>query len=204
MLNEITKTEEPAAVQTVLNGSTCFSCGCPPTSDGQDPCIANLPATVHACCGHGDTGTADYPKGVRALIVDPANPVRHKQGYVSLLDGRTLRFPGTVGGKRVRAVVDAVLVGAELPADFIWDDKPSWWTGVKNLAQLSWAAYYHKYAYARWVVQAGGKYPKGYVRDERKHSWTTGLDDAQIRFVLEHQQEIHAECVRKALRAVPA
>ncbi len=31
----------------------CPSCKCPPTEDGHDPCIENLPGVFHACCGHG-------------------------------------------------------------------------------------------------------------------------------------------------------
>jgi hypothetical protein len=204
MRNEITKAEVSAAVQSAPDGAACSSCGCAPTLDGQDACIANLPATVFACCGHGDAGTADYPEGATYVIVDVENPVKYKQGYASLLDGRTLRFPGTVGGKRIRAVVEALLDGEELPSDFAWDDKPGWWTGLKNKAQFNWAAHYHKYECARWVVKAGGKYPKNYIRDERNHCWTFGLNDAQVQFVFRYQQEIYAECVRKALRAVPA
>lgn len=46
-----------------LNGATgyapedhwpCGKCGASgPTEAGHDPCIANLPGVVHACCGHG-------------------------------------------------------------------------------------------------------------------------------------------------------
>lgn len=32
----------------------CGHCGAPaPTTEGHDPCIANLPGVIHACCGHG-------------------------------------------------------------------------------------------------------------------------------------------------------
>lgn len=32
----------------------CRRCGAEsPTAEGHDPCIANLPGVVHACCGHG-------------------------------------------------------------------------------------------------------------------------------------------------------
>lgn len=31
----------------------CPVCGELPTPEGHDPCIANLPGVVNACCGHG-------------------------------------------------------------------------------------------------------------------------------------------------------
>jgi hypothetical protein len=31
----------------------CERCGRPPTRKGHDPCLANLPSVVNACCGHG-------------------------------------------------------------------------------------------------------------------------------------------------------
>lgn len=31
----------------------CPRCGLPRTDKLQDPCIADLPGVVHACCGHG-------------------------------------------------------------------------------------------------------------------------------------------------------
>jgi hypothetical protein len=31
----------------------CPKCGEKRTKDGQDPCIANLPGVINACCGHG-------------------------------------------------------------------------------------------------------------------------------------------------------
>lgn len=47
----------------------CKGCGAvSPTPEGHDPCIANIPGVVHACCGHG-TG----------------------HGYVMFEDGRTIR-----------------------------------------------------------------------------------------------------------------
>jgi hypothetical protein len=46
----------------------CPRCGEFPTSEGHDPCIANLPGVSNACCGHG---------------VEP--------GYVQLNNGRTIR-----------------------------------------------------------------------------------------------------------------
>jgi len=35
------------------NPRPCVLCHKLATSDGHDPCIANLPGVNHACCGHG-------------------------------------------------------------------------------------------------------------------------------------------------------
>ena len=51
------------------NPRKCPKCGLYPTSEGHDPCIANLPGVIYACCGHGISGTA----------------------YVMLTDGTTIR-----------------------------------------------------------------------------------------------------------------
>jgi hypothetical protein len=32
----------------------CAKCGQPPTENGHDPCIANFPGVIYACCGHGN------------------------------------------------------------------------------------------------------------------------------------------------------
>jgi hypothetical protein len=31
----------------------CDRCGLPPTKKGHDPCLADLPGVINACCGHG-------------------------------------------------------------------------------------------------------------------------------------------------------
>jgi len=36
----------------------CGKCGMPPTKDGHDDCIANLPRVLNACCGHGNINEA--------------------------------------------------------------------------------------------------------------------------------------------------
>lgn len=38
------------------DGGLCNFCDRPPTAEGHDPCIANLPGVEYACCGHGETG----------------------------------------------------------------------------------------------------------------------------------------------------
>jgi hypothetical protein len=47
----------------------CAECNLLPTKDGHDPCIADLPGVIFACCGHGNLG----------------------QAYVAFADGRTIR-----------------------------------------------------------------------------------------------------------------
>jgi hypothetical protein len=44
----------------------CGHCNRPNSPEGHDPCIANLPDVITACCGHGDDGTAyvQFPGGV--------------------------------------------------------------------------------------------------------------------------------------------
>ncbi len=37
-------------------GEKCARCGLTRTPEGHDPCIANLPGVVGACCGHGVAG----------------------------------------------------------------------------------------------------------------------------------------------------
>jgi hypothetical protein len=33
----------------------CHRCGLSPTRKGHDPCLADLPGVINACCGHGVT-----------------------------------------------------------------------------------------------------------------------------------------------------
>lgn len=54
----------------------CISCGERATSDGHDPCIANLPGVVNACCGHGV-----------------------EEGYIMFADGRMVKGTFTVENK---------------------------------------------------------------------------------------------------------
>ena len=54
--------------QDWINGR-CSLCKGTRTPEGHDPCIANLPGVLFACCGHGNT-----------------------PGYIKFEDGRCLRF----------------------------------------------------------------------------------------------------------------
>lgn len=50
----------------------CNNCRQRRTPEGHDPCIANLPGVLFACCGHGN-----------------------EEGYIKFEDGRCLRFMPT-------------------------------------------------------------------------------------------------------------
>lgn len=93
----------------------CKGCGACIKQGEQDPCIANLPGTLNACCGHGRETTA----------TGKPNP-----GYVGLEDGRTFRFSGTVGGEAIRRAVELALAGEELPEGFEMDEEKMWWEGL--------------------------------------------------------------------------
>ena len=95
----------------------CVGCKAQCDEGGHDPCIANLPGTLNACCGHG-------------LDVTPVN--HNPNGYVALEDGRTFRFSGLVGGTRIRQAVDAALKGEALPEGFTLDEKKMWWAGLTD------------------------------------------------------------------------
>lgn len=104
----------PVTAETVR---PCKGCGACIKNGEQDPCIANLPGTHAACCGHGCETT----------VTGKSNP-----GYVALEDGRTFRFSGTVGGERIRQVVEAVLAGEALPEGFEMDEEKMWWHGLTD------------------------------------------------------------------------
>ncbi len=88
---------------------------------GHDPCIADLPGTVQACCGHG-------------LELTPVT--KSPNGYVGLRDGRLFRFPGNVGGERIRLAVQAALAGQLLPEGFTFQAQNMWWEGLSDAQRL--------------------------------------------------------------------
>lgn len=46
---------EPAIMvnSIVTDNRPCARCGRPPTRDGHDACLGEIPGVLHACCGHG-------------------------------------------------------------------------------------------------------------------------------------------------------
>lgn len=52
----------------------CGYCGLMTTKEGHDPCIANLPGVINACCGHGVSSESyiQFENGVivRGFIID--------------------------------------------------------------------------------------------------------------------------------------
>ena len=52
-----TTSNDPRWEYAIHNGrkvhSKCKFCGQPPTPEGYDHCIGELPGVLHACCGHG-------------------------------------------------------------------------------------------------------------------------------------------------------
>ena len=120
------------------NPRPCLGCKVKIQHGEQDPCIANLPGTLNACCGHGRERT----------------PVSGGlAGYVALRDGRTFRFPGTVGGEAVRAAVDLAIADKELPEGFVFDEEKMWWYGLTD-AQVAYVhANTRRAIFADWRVR---------------------------------------------------
>jgi hypothetical protein len=88
----------------------CAKCKLSIGEDDHDPCIANLPGTATACCGHG--------------LVD-SNPKLRPWGYVVLKTGRHIQFQGDVGAERIRQAVDEALSDRPLPDGFAYDGGPA-------------------------------------------------------------------------------
>src|SRR5579875_1074104 len=77
------------------NPRPCLGCKARLTPGSHDPCIANLPGTYQACCGHG---------------LDRAPNSGRPNGYVGLTDGRTIEFSGLCGGARRQAASRGLLL----------------------------------------------------------------------------------------------
>ena len=50
--------DDDSTVKDNWQDRPCGKCGESFTEDGHDPCIANLPGVMNACCGHGDDSEA--------------------------------------------------------------------------------------------------------------------------------------------------
>lgn len=97
------------------NPRACLGCAKRVGHGEHDPCIAGLPGTRNACCGHGREHSARGQS--------PA-------GYVALEDGRTFRFSGLQPADKIHAAVAAALKGDDLPDGFEYDAEQAWWAGL--------------------------------------------------------------------------
>jgi len=59
---------------------TCIYCGKQKTNDGHDPCIANLPGVIYACCGH------NIREGYIAFKIPNKNRMLIIRGYFSSVE----------------------------------------------------------------------------------------------------------------------
>ena len=87
----------------------CERCGKPPTATGHDPCIADLPGVLAACCGHGGAGYVFFDDEVdgRGLPV-----------------GRCLRFYNQTGDT-IREMMEPCRDTGRcpLPSGWAWDQE---------------------------------------------------------------------------------
>lgn len=138
----------------------CLGCNLKCNQGEHDPCIAGLPDTLNACCGHG-----------RELTPVSGN----LSGYVGLKDGRIIRFAGNLGGERIKEAVAAALADQPLPDGFAVTEK-AWWGGLSqeqvNLVHTKLPLYI-----ARVVEAVSGQTPNGFIYGD--DPWWTGLSDEQ-------------------------
>jgi hypothetical protein len=144
------------------NPRPCKGCGVNITPNSHDPCIANLPGTSQACCGHGTERT---PRGNLA-------------GYAALSDGRTIRFSGCMRGKGVREAVLALQQGLLLPEGFELDENRAWWEGL-TAEQVQWVRQNIPRGLAALITELkGGEAPSDrFMRGEAM--WFEELDETQ-------------------------
>jgi hypothetical protein len=149
------------------NPRSCFGCKARCVNGQHDPCIANLPSTRNACCGHGQA-------------TRPTND--NPSGYVALEDGRTFRFAGTVGGAAIRAAVDAAIRGEALPEGFVYDEELPWWHDCTDEQKAYVQA--NIVRILRELVVESGATPSA-AFDAGEAMWWDGLDEEQKSFVLQ-------------------
>lgn len=169
------------------NPRSCLGCKVRVNHGEQDPCIANLPGTSQACCGHG-------------LALSPR--LQKPNGYVALNDGRTFRFLGTVGGERIRAAVDSALRGEPLPEGFTFDADKMWWEGLTE-AQVAYVRQNTVRGLAELVTEAQDGQPPSAAFLAGEAMWFDGLDQAKKDYVLAGMAGKIAELVQEALAQSP-
>lgn len=169
----------PVTAETVR---ACKGCNVKCGSGMHDPCIANLPSTRNACCGHG-------------LDVTPVR--KSPNGYVALEDGRTFRFSGLAGGERIRQAVDAALKGEPLPEGFVFDEETAWWAGLSP-AQRQYVDDNMQAGLIRVVTEVnGGQSPSPRVISGEA-PWWDGLDESLKQAVWARLPALLDELVQEA------
>ncbi|MBX9687323.1 MAG: hypothetical protein K2X27_11515 [Candidatus Obscuribacterales bacterium] len=155
----------------------CFKCKLMIAPGAHDPCIANLPKTVNACCGHGLDRT----------------PHKNLSGYVGLESGKIFRFSGLVDAEQIRAAVSAAIKGEALPEGFIYDELP-WWHGL-SAEQRSYVQERIPAALQKRVqeVKRGEPLSAAYLRGEAM--WWDGLSPEQKDEVWNSLSDIIADLV---------
>lgn len=169
------------------NPRPCLACGVRIERGAHDPCIANLPGTYQACCGHGLSKTEGSV---------PA-------GYVALKDGRCIRFSGCLGARRIREVVDLALKGAPLPPEVQVDEERAWWEGLTD-AQRNYVQQNVSRGLSELVREAtnGEQTAERFLKGEIP--WWEGLTYEQKLFVWNKMRGKLAELVQEALQAIPS
>lgn len=165
------------------NPRPCLGCSRRIGKNEHDPCIANLPGTIHACCGHG---LAHSPRS--------GGP----NGYVAFRDGRRIVFLGTVGSEKIRAAVDAFLAGEELPEGFALSDD-MWYVGLTEAQQ----AYVHQHLRQAIFdlvreVTDGQFPPDEYLTTEIM--WNIGVPQEKVQIVWGRFGQLMAELAEQALQ----
>ena len=137
----------------------CKGCNVAITRGTHDPCIANLPGAVQACCGHG---------------LDRTPQDNRPNGYFALLDGRTVYFSGLLGAAKIREAIDAMLKGEQLPEGFEAGAR-TWWEGLTT-EQMHWVQSQMP-ALLLKLVRTVGEPSEAYLRDGQP--WWDGLSQEQ-------------------------
>jgi hypothetical protein len=161
----------------------CVGCKVKCANGEQDPCIKNLPGTLNACCGHG-------------LDVTPVN--HNPNGYVSLEDGRTIRFSGLLGGERIRRAVDAALKGETLPEGFTFDENKMWWAGLTD-SQRQYVQDNLVHMLAKLVTEVKNGEPPSPLFLKGEAMWYEELDEEQKALVWSRMGAAHDQLVQEAL-----
>lgn len=179
--------EDDGSAVDGANPRPCKGCDARILRGSHDPCIANLPGTHQACCGHG-------------LDCSPVHGLPN--GYVALNDGRSLRFSGLLGGERIREAVEAALNGKPLPDGFQFDEKRMWWEGLTD-AQRNYVHANMTRGLSRLVEQArpGASAPLGIITGELM--WYDGLSEDEKGYVMSRMEAMLAHLVQEALDAEP-